>query len=163
MQTPFDETLFEAVDEQGRVYTCRALLCFERENKFFVLYVEEGSDPVPESLRAGYCDASLLEEGATVQLLPLENSTQWDWIRDRLKQEIENFLRDMFLMAQDDAPDLYFDDVSDEDAFGEIYDETYEGSDMDFARMVENYILESEDAGEERDLYAPDADGNYLS
>ena len=39
MQTPFDEALFEAVDEEGRAYTCRALLCFEREDKFFVLYM----------------------------------------------------------------------------------------------------------------------------
>ena len=37
------------------------------------------------------------------------------------------------------------------------------GEDLDFAHIVESYISSAEDFDEERDLYAPDADGNYLS
>ena len=147
MQTPFDETLFEAVDEEGRAYTCRALLCFEREEKFFILYIEEGAEPIPQNLRAGYVYSDQLVEGATVSLLPLESQQQWEWIHEHLRTEIENFLRDMFLTAQDEETSLFLDN----------------GEDLDFAHIVESYISSAEDFDEERDLYAPDADGNYLS
>ena len=144
MQTPFDDALFEAVDEEGRAYTCRALLCFERENKFFVLYIEEGAEPVPQSLRAGYCDITMLEDGATVPLFPLENEQQWGWIQEQLKEKIVDGLREMFnIDLGEDEPSLFFDSLDSLDG-----DDLF---DMD------------EEFDAERDLYAPDADGNYLS
>jgi len=153
LQTPFDEALFEAVDEEGRAYTCRALLCFEREDKFFVLYMEEGADPVPQSLRAGYCLTELLEEGATVPLLPLENEEQWGWIHQELKEKIVSAMAELFGLDEDGIPSLYFDDG------GSLDGDMFSASSL----FDGDSLFDEDDFDEDRDLYAPDAQGNYLS